>query len=314
MLKIKSLENQLLKPTKILSTFSIAPLAKGCGVTVGNALRRTLLSNILGTSVVGISITGINNEFSYTNDLKEDIIEVLLNTKQIILRGIVAKSFIGKISFHGPGIITSGEIQLPEGVEVVDPNQYITTVSTEKSIDIKFLIESGYGYSLNKPRSSSEISEFLYVDSAFMPVQKVNYFVDISSQIVDSNVENLILDIETNGSKTPIEALLEASSILSTTFNSILSTSQLTEVDSEEKANNECEQLDLSSISIEVLGLSICAKKVLKSANILTIADLVRYSYSDLLALKNLGRELANEVIENLENRFGGILKTKKSI
>ena len=216
MVKLICLEVKTKTKTKIFGKFVIKNLIKGEGITLGNVLRRTLLSNILGTSFIGIKISGINHEFESTSLFKEDIIEILLNTKQIVIKGVVKKSMIGKIDFQGPGIVNAGDIKMPLGLEIVDPTQYITTITSDKLIRFEFLIQSGFGYTLEK---NFKKSKFLVIDAIYMPVYKVHYLVQefLSKQLYKS--ENLIIEIETNGSKTPITTLYEAFKQLSSIFN-----------------------------------------------------------------------------------------------
>ena len=180
MFNFRCLESEEYTATNIVSKFCIEPLNKGQSITIGNALRRTLLSSIKGNAIVGVRIFGISHEFSTLPDVKEDVLEILLNLKQIVFTGNIQERIIARLIFRGPGIITAKDIQLDKGLICVDPNQYIASVhSSNNNIEMEFLIEQGVGYSLSEKRPSNTLDDFLSVDAVFMPVQKVNFFVRI---------------------------------------------------------------------------------------------------------------------------------------
>jgi len=170
------LETKKHTTTSTVSKFSIEPLNKGQSITLGNALRRTLLSSIKGTAIVGVRIFGISHEFSVLPGVKEDIMDILLNLKQIVLKGNIQESLIARLNFHGPGIITAKDIHLDKGLTCVEPDQYIASVHNSSSIEMEFIIEPGVGYSLSEKKSSNLSQGFLAVDAVFMPVRKVNFF------------------------------------------------------------------------------------------------------------------------------------------
>ncbi len=181
MFQIQCLETHSKNPTSLFAKFCIDSLQQGQGITLGNALRRTLLSSVPGTAITGARIAGVNHEFSTIPNVKEDVIEILLNIKQVVLKGIIDEPILARLDFCGPGIITVGDIKNNPRIKVIEPTQYIATVEANTNLEIDFLIESGYGYSLSeKKNKSSSIKDFLAIDAAFMPVRKVNFFIETS--------------------------------------------------------------------------------------------------------------------------------------
>jgi DNA-directed RNA polymerase subunit alpha len=308
MLKIQCLQSKTQEINTLFSRFAIGPLKKGQGLTIGNALRRVLLSDLQGLAITGVRIADVNHEFSTIKDVKEDVIDILLNLKQIVLKGNLPESTLARLTYNGPGIITAKEIELPDEISLIEPNQYIASVNTSKTIEMEFVIKSGEGYSMNN--TSTHLPDgFLAIDAVYMPVKKVNFFIETSSNNISTNLESLILEVYTNGSITPTEAVSEASETLQVIFNSLKLTDlpvhskTLVEEDLIKEKDNE-----LDNIMIEELELSVRAFNCLKRANIHTLSDLLQYSQEDLLEFKNFGQKSADEVCLNLNRKFGKTL------
>ena len=308
MLQIQCLQSKTQEVNTLFSRFVIGPLKKGQGLTVGNALRRVLLSYLQGLAIAGVRIADVNHEFSTIPDVKEDVIDILLNLKQIVLKGNIVESSLSRLAYHGPGIITAKDIELPGEITLVEPNQYIASVNTNKTIEMEFLLKNGEGYTMSN--SSNQVPEgFLAIDAVYMPVKKVNFFIETSSNNIATGLESLILEVYTNGSITPTEAVSAASEILQTIFGSLTLTNlpiqPKTIVEDELKQEKDNE---LDNIMIEELELSVRAFNCLKRANIHTLPDLLKYSKEDLLEFKNFGQKSADEVCVNLEKKFGKTL------
>ena len=309
MLQIHCLESKTKERNTKLSRFAIGTVKKGQGLTIGNALRRVLLSDLKGLAIAGVRIADVNNEFSTISNVKEDVIDILLNLKQIVLKGNITEPTLSRLTYHGPGIITAKDIELPSEVTLVEPNQYIAYVNTNRTVEMEFLIQQGEGYSLNIKKLLPD--GFLSIDAVYMPVKKVNFFIETSSDDIASNLETLILEIYTNGSITPTEALNIAAELLQKIFGS-LTTAELPEnirpvLDntSIKKPNNSSE---FDNIMIEELELSVRAYNCLKRANIHKLPDLLKYSQEDLLEFKNFGQKSADEVCLSLKTKFGKTL------
>ena len=185
MFQIQCLNSKIENSTNILGKFCIEPLKKGQGVTIGNALRRVLLSDLPGLAIVGVHINNVSHEFSTIPGLREDVIEVLLNLKQIVLKGNITEPTLSRLTYHGPGIVTAKDIELPSEISLIEPNQYIASVNTSKIIEMEFLIQAGEGYSLGSKNSLAE--GFLAIDAVYMPVKKVNFFIETSTAAIISS-------------------------------------------------------------------------------------------------------------------------------
>ena len=308
MLQIQCLQSKTQEVNTLFSRFVIGPLKKGQGLTVGNALRRVLLSDLQGLAIAGVRIADVNHEFSMIPDVKEDVIDILLNLKQIVLKGNIAESSLSRLAYHGPGIITAKDIELPSEITLIEPNQYIASVNTSKTVEMEFLLKRGEGYTMSN--SSNQVPEgFLAIDAVYMPVKKVNFFIETSTNNSATNLESLILEVYTNGSITPTEAVSAASEILQTLFGSLTLTNlpiQSKIIVEDELKQEKDDELD--NIMIEELELSVRAFNCLKRANIHTLPDLLKYSQEDLLEFKNFGQKSADEVCVNLEKKFGKTL------
>ena len=309
MLQIHCLESTKKEVNTILSRFAVVPLKKGQGLTIGNALRRVLLSDLKGLAIAGVRIADVNHEFSTIPDVKEDVIDILLNLKQVVLKGEINEPTLSRLTYHGPGIITAKDVELPDEITLVEPNQYITSVNTSKTVEMEFLIKAGEGYSLSSKNPLPE--GFLAIDAVYMPVKKVNFFIETSGNDSASNLETLILEIYTNGSITPLEALSSASELLQKIFDS-LTIAELSEQVKPEPVDSLSKKPSTSSefenIMIEELELSVRAYNCLKRANIHTLPDLLKYSQEDLLEFKNFGQKSADEVCLSLKTKFGKTL------
>jgi DNA-directed RNA polymerase subunit alpha len=216
--------------------FSISNLKAGQGITLGSSLRRVLLSDLTGTSIVAIRIASLNNEFFPIEGLREDILEIILNVKEIVLEGDIENSkkwVLGRLKVNGPKVINAGliEFEKDSNIRVINPNHYIATIAENSMIEMEFLVERGNNYRLvDSIHSNNYPTDFLEIDAVFMPVRKVNYEVEKieTNQPLTNNFypnlspEKLILEIWTNGSISPIKALVLGSSILENMSSAIL--------------------------------------------------------------------------------------------
>jgi DNA-directed RNA polymerase subunit alpha len=312
MFQIQCLNSKVENTTSSLAKFCIEPLKKGQGVTIGNALRRVLLSDLSGIAIVGVRISNVSHEFSTIPDLKEDVIEILLNLKQIIFKGRLVEPVIAKLIFQGPGIVTAQDIELPDGLELVEPCQYITTLTGQTNLEMEVLIEAGQGYSVSEQFINRLPKGFLAVDAIFMPVRKVNFFVETSRNSSFSIIESLILEVTTDGSIQPTDAISNASAILENIFASLTikdDTSPPAQIVIEESEV----QNEFDNILLEELELSVRAYNCLKRANVHNVSDLLKYSKEDLLEFKNFGQKSSDEVCESLQRRFGIVLNKIKN-
>jgi DNA-directed RNA polymerase subunit alpha len=298
--KVESYSNDLGEQT---SRFLLNGLAQGQGLTIGNTLRRVLLTELKGTAITAVRINGINNEFATVPGVREDVLEILLNLKQIKFKGLLDVPFLTHISVQGPQIITAGNIDLLPELSVLNPRHYIATLSEQINIELELKIESNNGYQFIDEDCKSQSLNFLNIDSIFTPVKNVNYQIKESYRVDEKLTEILDLEIITNGSITPNDALNKAAQLLETLFGSLVIDESTTMLVPQEELETELD------ILIEELQLSVRAYNCLKRVNIKTIDDLVQYSVKELKEIKNFGQKSANEVIEKLQNRFNICLR-----
>ncbi|MGL5079916.1 MAG: DNA-directed RNA polymerase subunit alpha [Microcoleaceae cyanobacterium] len=307
--KIECIESSTEADRSQYGKFVIEPLDRGQGITVGNALRRVLLANLEGSAITAVRIAGVNHEFATIKGVREDVLEVLLNLKEVVLNSYSEQKQIGRLLVQGPATVTAGHFDLPSEVEVVDRSQYIATLSPDSTLEMEFQIDKGTGYrAVDRNRDEATSLDFLQIDAIFMPVHKVNYTVE-DARIGDSlEQDRLIMEVWTNGSLTPQEAMSQAATTLVGLF------SPLKDITLESVKAEPGEDVDpTSQIPIEELQLSVRAYNCLKRAQINSVADLRDYTQEDLLEIKNFGQKSAEEVIEALQKRLGITLPLERA-
>lgn len=307
--QIECVENKTHKNQSQYSKFVFEPLERGQGITLGNSLRRILLSNLEGAAVTALRIGGVNHEFATIPGVREDALEIILNMKEVVLKSYTQQAQIGRLVASGPGQVTAAQFDLPSEVEVVDPNQYIATLAEGAKLEMEFRIEKGKSYrAVQRNKDEAGALDFLQIDAVFMPVTKVNYSVDSIHTEGDAVRDRLTLEIWTNGSIKPEEALSQAAAIAVELFN------PLKDLTLEAIQDDYQEDEDpTSQIPIEELQLSVRAYNCLKRAQINSVADLLDYSQEDLLEIKNFGQKSAEEVIDALKTRLGITLPEEKT-
>lgn len=201
--------------------FLFKPLDKGMGITIGNMFRRLLLTQISSTNITAVKIAGITNEFSTISGVREDVLEILLNLRQIVLKGFTKEKTYARLKIQGPAIITANSINfdlLPD-ITLVNPTQYIATILDKSVIEMEFSIESGKNYTLSTNQLTLTPSDFITVEKISSPVQRVIFEVD--ETLSTQNEEKLLLKIWTNGSITPLEAVVTIAEIIQKFFSSV---------------------------------------------------------------------------------------------
>jgi DNA-directed RNA polymerase subunit alpha len=307
-LKFKYIKSSVQESGHSVGHFIMSNLSPGQGLTIGNALRRVLLSNIEGIAITAIRIPGVAHEFSTISGMREDILELLLNLKQTILKTETKELISGKICLNGPGIITANSIKFDSDVRVINPNQYIATIATNTKIELDIIAERGIGYRFGD-QCEQHYRDFLNIDAIFMPVIKVNYKINNVYVSYNKTTESLILEITTNGSLTPEKALSEAAQKLMLWFSNLTQEEDL-------KLENVKVQQPISPpeiILIEELQLPVRAYNCLKRSGINSVDELLKYSQEDIKEIKNFGKKSAEEVFQALKNKFNIVLPSLKS-
>nr|YP_009093391.1 RNA polymerase alpha subunit [Cerataulina daemon]AIR76064.1 RNA polymerase alpha subunit [Cerataulina daemon] len=308
-LYIKCLKSEKIESGARYGQFLINSLQPGQGITIGNLLRRVLLSDLGGTTITAIRIAGVRDEFSIIPGVREDVLEILLNLKGIVFQSKSTDVQFGRLKIKGPAVITANSIQGPSDLNIVNPNHYIATISTASVLEIEFKFEYGTGYKLAGQTFCDKSEDFLQMDAIFMPIQKVDFKIENVYDNTNYITERLFIDIWTNGSIAPEDAIASASEFIIDLFNSLLQNKFTQDTTDLEKTHPIVPLNPHTNIAIEELQLSVRAYNCLKRAQINTIGDLLEYSPEKLQELKNFGRKSADEVFATLKNKLGIVLK-----
>lgn len=285
--------------------FVIEPLERGFGTTIGNALRRIMISSLPGVAIKTVKIEGILHEFQTLDGVIEDVTEIILNLKQVVLRidsDDLEVSRVLNINVSREGAVTAADIECEGDVEIVNPDLHIATLSKNTTLSIEMVAGRGRGYVPsyeNKP--DTQVIGVLPIDSLYTPIKKVSYEVEKTRVGQDGNYDKLIMDINTDGSLTPEEALSLGSRILSEHLNVISDLNNISNISDILVEKEETIKEKTLEAPIENLNLSVRAYNCLKRAEIHTIYDLTQKTESEMMKVKNLGKKSLKDVIANLE-------------
>ena len=285
--------------------FSVEPLERGFGITLGNAIRRVLLSSLPGTAMYAVEIEGVRHEFSAISGVKEDVTSLILNLKQVnYVSESYASDLDGEIKLHivGPRVVTAEDFICPSGVRVLNKETYICTVAEGGTLNATIYVKTGRGYSLaEKNKSSKQAFGTIPTDSNYTPIKKVGYEVTPTRVGHDNNYDKLVLDVTTNGAFTPQQAVAIASKILIDHLDLFAQIETLVPIDSIMDEEVE-EQVDkYQEMSIEELDLSVRSYNCLKRANIITVQELTQKTEDDMMKVRNLGKKSLKEVRDKLK-------------
>jgi DNA-directed RNA polymerase subunit alpha len=292
--------------------FTVQPLEKGFGVTLGNSFRRVLLSSLPGTAITAIRIDDIKHEFSTIKGVVEDVADLILNLKQVRIRPINKKATKVTVTVKGPGELKAGDIQkFTDEIEILNPDLHLASLNKEADFEMELRLGRGKGY---VPAEENKLPDqplgTIAIDSIFTPIKMVRYFVEPTRVGGQTDFEKLILEVETDGSLTPVEAVTHAGKILRDHIQLFINFDAEPET---EKLETK-EQAKIAEIrkkltmSVDDLELSVRSHNCLRSANIKTIADLVRRDEAELLKFRNFGRKSLAElsaIVEELGLSFG---------
>jgi len=307
-LKIKNVNTTTSSDGSQYGKFVIEPLEKGFGTTIGNSLRRVLLSSLEGTAVTSARIEGITHEYTAIPGVLEDVIDVMLNLKGLVVKTDSKEAQHLRIDIDNPGPVLASDVQLPAGVKVVNPDWLVATVADGGSFHADVIVESGKGYIANDvPRDSKGVSiDVLPIDATFMPIKRVSYNVENTRVGSEIDFDKLTMEIWSNGSIDVTTALSQASALLIDHFAQIASITGQPVVTAALSIDENAVEEDMSSptMTIEELELSVRAYNCLKRASINSMQELLKKSEHDLLNIKNFGKKSSDEVIERLHH-FG---------
>lgn len=282
------------------STFVIEPLHAGYGNTLGNSLRRVLLSSIRGGAIVAFRIEGVTHEFTTVAGVQEDVVDIMLNLKGVNFKVAVDEPVELRIEKKGSGVITAGDIKTTADVEVVNPDVVICTVDDpKKSVVIDLVVEAGRGYQDIETSSKNRVhSDMIAVDAMFSPVSRVRFKVDPTRVGQETNLDKLELTIETDGSISPRDAFEEAAAILVNQYTALAGSTTVEAAPA--LGTDEDEDSSELNTPIEDLGLSARTANALINNEIRTVHDLVTLSEQDLRELKGFGSKALDEVKDKL--------------
>ena len=283
-----------------VATFVVKPLEPGYGNTLGNSLRRVLLSSINGAAIVAFKIDGVSHEFTSIEGVKEDVVDIMLNLKNIKFKAHTDSPVELRLEKTGAGVITAADIQASADMEVVNPDQIIATIDDAKTkFVMDLVVESGHGYKTIEESSEDRIhSDMIAVDAIFTPVLRVRYKVDNTRVGQVSNLDKLNITIETDGSLSPREAFEQASAILVNQYTALAGSTTIEAAPAlGEEAEDEASELHTP---IEDLNLTARTTNALVNNDIRTVHDLVNLTEQDLRELKGFGSKALDEVKDKI--------------
>lgn len=285
--------------------FILEPLERGFGLTIGNALRRILLSSLPGDAITSVRIDGVMHEFQTIEGIIEDVTTIVLNLKKIVVKKNTEEQVTVKLSVKGEGELTASALMTDSTLEIINPDQVICTLAEGGKIDMELTIGRGRGYIV-----ADEVKETLgdmkvgtiAVDALYSPIERVNYEVEKARVGQNNNFDKLILEVWTDGSLAPQDAVREASSILMAQLDKIDNPEFTEAIRGLMKQNEEDPRQKLLDTSIDDLELSVRAYNCLKRAAINNVQDLVNKSENEMMKIRNLGKKSLKEVIDKIKD------------
>ena len=285
--------------------FELEPLERGFGTTIGNALRRVMLSSLPGSAISSIKIDGVLHEFQTIEGVYEDVTTIILNLKGVVFKNHSNEEKIVRINTTKEGEITAGDIEHDADIEVINKDKVIATLSKGASLNMEMTVSNGRGYVRsedNKKIHDIKKAGVIAIDSLYSPIERVSYEVANARVGQDESYDKLILDVWTNGSMKPEEAIALASRILIEHFTILTDLSSIADVSGMMIEKTEDTKVKALETSIEDLDFSVRAYNCLKRAGIHTLQDLVNKSESDMMKIRNLGKKSLKEVLDKIRD------------
>lgn len=288
--------------------FELEPLERGFGTTLGNALRRVMLSSLPGDAITSVKIDGVAHEFQKIDGVVEDVTAIVLNLKSIVIKNHAKdENKIIRLTKNTPGVVTAGDIEKDADIEILNPDQVIATLVEGGSLNMEMTIGSGRGYVVaddNKKLLQNDKTKIgaIAIDSLYSPVERINYEVETARVGQNNNFDKLILEVWTNGSISPEEALALAARILIEHFEILTSLNAIVDETGLMISKSEDPSVKILETSIDDLDFSVRAYNCLKRANILTLKDLVDKSENEMMKIRNLGKKSLKEVMDKVKD------------
>lgn len=279
---------------------TVEPLERGFGLTLGNALRRVLLSSIRGFAVTSIRIDGVLHEYSAIEGVREDVVDIIMNVKNLVIKKDTASGCTLRLSSKSEGVVYAHSIQTENGVRILNGDLPICTVEKGGSINLEMTVENGAGYRPSEQNKKSGVAVgTIFIDSIFSPILRVSYEVKNARINQKTDYDKLVLNVETNEAITPEEAVGLAAKILQDQLDTFIKFDVPSDVEETEKVKDELEPNLFKTI--DELELSVRSYNCLKNENIKYVGDLVSKSEAEMLKTSNFGRKSLNELKDNLK-------------
>ncbi len=285
--------------------FELEPLERGFGITIGNALRRVMLSSMPGSAIVAVRIDGVMHEFQTIEGVIEDVTAIILNLKGVVLKNNTDEVKTAHLSVSEEREVTAADIVCDEGVEVINKNQVIATLAKGGKLNMDFVIANGRGASLssdNKKYIKDLPLGYIPIDALYSPIERISYYVDNARVGQDASYDKLIMEVQTNGSIRPEEAMALGAKILIEHLNIITNLSEIADVTGIMNAKQEDSKLKKLETSIDDLDFSVRAYNCLKRANINTLGDLTEKTETEMMKIRNLGKKSLKEVMDKIKD------------
>jgi DNA-directed RNA polymerase subunit alpha len=288
--------------------FVIEPLERGYGITLGNALRRILLSSLPGTAITAVKIDGVLHEFSTIPGVIEDVTEFILNIKGIFFKSYSQGAKTLYLEAHGEGSITAGDIKTDSDIEILNPEHHLATLNGDSRVFIEFNIDNGRGYvSSERNKSEDQPIGIISVDSISTPILRANYSVENTRVGKITDYDKLTIDVWTNGSITPADAISLAAKIMSEHLSLFINLSDDAKNAEIMVEKEETKKEKVLEMTIEELDFSVRSYNCLKRAGINTVEDLINKNEDEMMKVRNLGRKSLEEVIKKLHDMGLGL-------
>lgn len=285
--------------------FELEPLERGFGTTIGNALRRVMLSNMPGSAIVAVRIDGVMHEFQTIDGVVEDVTSIILNLKGVVIKNNSEEVKTLTIDVNEERVVTAADIKCDADVEIVNPEHVIATLSKGGKLSIELLVANGRGYVLaneNKKYVENQKVGFIPIDSNYSPVERISYDVEPTRVGHNANYDKLIMEVRTKGSIRPEEAMALGAKILIEHFNILTELSEIADMTGIMTAKQEDSKLKKLETSIDDLDFSVRAYNCLKRAGINTLGDLTEKSELEMMKIRNLGKKSLKEVIDKIKD------------
>ncbi len=287
--------------SELRSRFVVEPLEPGFGYTLGNTLRRTLLSRIPGAAITSVRIEGVQHEFSTIPGVVEDVVDIILNLKGIVLRFEVEEPQTLYLSARGKANVTAGDLKVPAGVEVVNADHHLASLSSSGKLEVEMVCERGVGYRTADENNKGEGIGIIPIDAIFSPVRKVAYKVESTQVGQMTNFDKLVIDIHTDGSVAPSEAVSSAGKTLNELLELFANSGEGIGLELGDVVTTESLSPDLE-LPVEALDLSERPRNCLRRAQIQTVGELVEQNADALLNITNFGQKSLDEVTAKLDD------------